>query len=142
MILALTSPKMSCMGYKQLQYPSLASGPIDSTIHDKIEHYNTQHFNDCSPKSLRLSNWNICMWKHGEYPLFLKYTRVGNEWGRKVLQAWSPIVVDRLIVIGKEYYRGQYIILWENFWDMRGIIVQACTVLSSELFRRRHKIRS
>ena len=53
---------------KQLQYPSLASGLIDSTIHDRIEHSNTQNFNDCSPKSLPSPKWNIGIWKHGEFP--------------------------------------------------------------------------
>ena len=94
---------------EHLQYPSFVPGPIDSTIHNRLEHYNIQNFNDCSPKSLSLPNWNIGMWKHGEYPIFLKYTRVSNEWGRNVLQAWSPIVADRLIAIEETYYRGKLV---------------------------------
>ena len=58
------------MAIKHLQYPSLVSGLIDSTIHDRIEQYNTHNFNDCSPKSLPLPNWNIGMWQPGEYPFF------------------------------------------------------------------------
>ena len=90
---------MSYMAIKHLQYPSLVSGPIDSTINDRIEHYNTQNFNDFSPKSLPLPNWNIGMWQPGEYPFFLDYTRVSSEWGRNVLPAPRPIVTDRLIAI-------------------------------------------
>ena len=100
MILALNSQKMSYMAIKHLQYPSLVSGPIDSAIHDRIEQYNTQKFNNCSSKSLPLPNWNIGMWHPGgEYPFFLNYIRVSNEWGRNVLPASRPIVTDRLIAI-------------------------------------------
>ena len=94
---------------KQLQHPSLASGPTDSTIHDRIEYYNTQNFNDCSPKSLPSPKWNIGMWKHGEFSFFVKYTRVANEWGRNELPAWRPTVVDRLIANKKEYYSGKLV---------------------------------